>query len=304
MYKDLTVFLCRFMLAVMIFMPSVSMAADHCTNPDIYFFDKRCYVTDEQKRTSPYNAVVELDNGCTGTILNFGGRLVVHTAKHCVVDDAGILRDTIKVMTQTGKNISVKLKDWGDFDATGLDLDRSGDWAYYTIASADGDGVSWASLTDPEQLQERNAARVVGYGWLKIMADMEIRQFKQKYIKYLKYQHGVHSDGTEPQYGWYDGGLDVFGTYGSNFLWYLYENQRAYYNDIFRNKRLKVSNCIFTLDGDAVGCQIWGGNSGGGVFDSDGGLMGVLTGYDGIVGGKYHSSASGSETGIKNVTFF
>ena len=193
MYKYLTVFLCRFMLAGMMFMPSVSMAADSCTIPIHYTIDKRCYVTDAQKRTKPYNAVVELDNGCTGTILNFGGRLVVHTAKHCVVDDAGTVRDTITVMTQTGKKISVKLKDWGDFDATGLDLDRSGDWVYYTIASADGDGVSWASLTDSNRLQERNAARVVGYGWLKIMADMEISQFKQKYIKYLKYQHGVHS---------------------------------------------------------------------------------------------------------------
>ena len=60
MYKHLTVFLCRFMLAGMIFMPSVSMAADHCTNPKEYTIDKRCYVTDEQKKEKPYNAVVAL----------------------------------------------------------------------------------------------------------------------------------------------------------------------------------------------------------------------------------------------------
>ncbi len=306
MYKDLTVFLCRFMLAGMIFMPSVSMAADHCTNPDIYFFDKRCYVTDEQKRTSPYNAVVKLDNGCTGTILNFGGRLVVHTAKHCVVDDAGTVRDKITVMTQTGKILSVDFIRSGGFDVVNTPLDRSGDWAYYTISSADGDGIPWASLTDPDRLHKRNAARVVGYGLLKIMSDWEIKRFKQKYIDYLRAEEGINSNGIEPRYCFSDGGgVCVWSAYGYAFWEYLYNNERAYYNDIFNNDMLKVSKCVFTLDGDAVGCQIWGGNSGGGVFDSDGGLMGVLTGYMGIIGGGWdHSAAAGPETGIKNVTFF
>ncbi len=299
------------MASLLVFVPFMSMAADHCTNPDIYFFDKRCYVTDEQKRTSPYNAVVALVGGsgapyCTGTILNFGGRLVVHTAKHCVVDDAGTLRDKITVMTQTGKKISVKLKDWGSYDVVNSPLDRSDDWAYYTISSADGDGIPWASLTDPDRLHERNAARVVGYGGLKIMSDGEIKQFKQKYKDYLWAEEGIDSNSIEAQYCFSDGGgVCVWSTYGYAFWEYLYNNERAYYNDIFRNKRLKVSKCVFTLDGEAVGCQIWGGNSGGGVFDSDGGLMGVLTGYSGIIGGGWnHSSAAGRGSGIKNVTFF
>ena len=34
------------------------LAEDACTNPDKYTIDKRCYVTDEQKKEKPYNAVV------------------------------------------------------------------------------------------------------------------------------------------------------------------------------------------------------------------------------------------------------
>ena len=332
MYKHLTVFLCRFMLSGMMFTPSVSVAAgplmpiaeDSCTGSNDHTIDKRCYVTDEQKRTKPYNAVVALyddERGiyCTGTMLGIGGRLLVNTAKHCVADKDGNVAPTITVMTQTGKKLTVDLIQTTDHDAADLGPDRSDDWAYYIVPLQEAFSLARTSLTEHGPSNKivphsgnkyvphsgsSYSASVVGYGALKIMSDTEINLFKQKYIKYLKYQHGVSSNGTEPQYGWYDGGLYVFGTYGNSFLWYLYKNQRSYYNDIFRNKRLKVSKCVFRWTGIPYGCQIWGGNSGGGVFDSDGGLMGVLTGYDGIVGGKSHSSASGAETGIKNVTFF
>ena len=316
MYKYLTVFLCRFMLAGLMFMPSVSVAEDSCTGSNDHTIDKRCYVTEAQKQTKPYSAVVALyddERGiyCTGTMLGIDGGLFVNTAKHCVVDKDGNLAPTITVMTQTGKKLTVYLIQTTDHDAADLGLDRSDDWAYYMVFPTEAIGLARTSLTEhgPSNKYVPHSgsyysAYVVGYGLLKIMSDTEIDEFKQKYITYLQKQRGVRSNGTEPQYGWYDGGLYVYGTYGHNFLWYLYENQRSYYNDIFQNKMLKVSKCRFTWTGDAKGCQIWGGNSGGGVFDYFGNLMGVLTGYDAIVGGKYHSAASGPETCMKNVTFF
>ena len=61
--------------SLLFLMPFVAMAADdHCTKPDEYTIDKRCYVTDEQKSQKPYNSVVQViipdKNGiCTGTIV-------------------------------------------------------------------------------------------------------------------------------------------------------------------------------------------------------------------------------------------
>ena len=77
----------------------------------------------------------------------------------------------------------------------------------------------------------------------------------------------------------------------------------AYFRDLFLDKKLKVSHCYFTSSGDSVGCQIWGGNSGGGVFDDDGKLMGILTGYEAIIGGKNHAKASEADSSIVNVNF-
>ena len=60
-------------ISLLLFVPFMSMAADHCTNPKEYTVDKRCYVTDEQKKEKPYNAVVALidnvDPYFTGTIV-------------------------------------------------------------------------------------------------------------------------------------------------------------------------------------------------------------------------------------------
>ena len=50
------------MTSLFAFMSFASMAADHCTDPTNYKVDKRCYVTDEQKKVAPYNAVVALVN--------------------------------------------------------------------------------------------------------------------------------------------------------------------------------------------------------------------------------------------------
>lgn len=315
MYKHLTVFLCRFMLVGMIFMPSVSMAADHCTNPTEYRVDRRCYVTDEQKKEKPYNATVYLiESGCTGTIIKRKNNLYVYTAKHCVADKDGNVATSITVMTQTGKELSVYLIRYGDYDTTDSDYDRSGDWAVYSITSAH--EIASTNFTDKEghwwdlmQLFTYDA-QVIGYGVLKIMSDKEISNYKTKYLRYLKDEKGIIAKGDESQYG-FDGKGGVYAYYGDysgpyvvNFLDYLLDNDFEYYRDVFRNKKLKVSSCGFSAYGQSVGCQIWGGNSGGGVFDNEGNLMGILTGYRATIGGENHAAATSGIFEIQNVSFF
>ena len=322
MYKHLTMFLCRFMLAGMIFMPSVSMATDHCTNPTEYTVDKRCYVTDAQKRTKPYNAavaVVTIGGGyCTGTIIKWKNNLYVYTAKHCVADRFGSVADSITVRTQSDIEITANKNKFGDFDTVASDTsdrNRSGDWAIYSIASAH--QIASTNFTDKEghrwdlmQLFNYDA-KVIGYGALKIMSDKEISNYKTKYLRYLKDEKGIIAKGDERRYG-FDGKGGVYayhgdysGPYVVNFLDYLLDNDSEYYLDVFwnDNKKLKVSSCGFSASGQSVGCQIWGGNSGGGVFDKEGNLMGILAGYESTIGGENHAAASSGIFEIQNVSF-
>ena len=313
------------MASLFAFMPSVSMAAesmvtDHCTNPTEYTVDKRCYVTDAQKRTKPYNAVVALvddETGyvyCTGTIVkDKNGNPYLYTAKHCVADGLGIVADPITVRTQSDIKITADDPKTGGFDTVAKGRDRSEDWAIYSIPSAH--QIASTNLTDKEghwwdvaQLYNYDA-RVIGYGALKIMSDKEILNYKIKYLRYLRDEKGITATGNESQYG-FDGEGGVYAYYGDysgpyvvNFFDYLIDNDHEYYKEVFQNKKLKVSSCGFSASGQSVGCQIWGGNSGGGVFDKEGNLMGILAGYTATIGGENHAAASSGIFRIKNVSF-
>lgn len=307
-------------VSLSLFIPFVSMAADHCTNPEDYTVDKRCYVTDYQKRAKPYNAVVGtiryFEPYCTGTVIKWQDRLYVYTAKHCVVDENGVAADTIKIKTQSGEEIVVNKNKVGDNDVMSNNNNRAGDWAIYSVpakyniastnfSAANGD-IWWDLL----QLVKYDA-RVIGYGSLKIMSDSEIELYKQKYIKYLTNKQHIPSalaKNNEKIYG-FDGkgGINTYydeksNQYVANFLIDLASNDYAYYIDIFKNKELKVSYCKFSNTGQAIGCQIYGGNSGGGTFDNDGNLMGILTGYHSVIGGKNHAAAA-SGSSVINVNF-
>ena len=85
----------KIILLFLLFMPFCSWAGDICTNPEAYTVDKRCYVTEEQKKEKPYNAVATfiLADGrthCSGTIVKRQGLTqddvgyFLYTAKHCV----------------------------------------------------------------------------------------------------------------------------------------------------------------------------------------------------------------------------
>lgn len=305
------------MTSLFAFMPFASMAADHCTNPKEYTVDKRCYVTDEQKKEKPYNAVVALVNRnhvyCTGTIIKWKNNLYVYTAKHCVVDKSGGASYTIKIRTQSGTEFIAQKNKIGNFDTVANGPNRSEDWAIYSVPSTY--NIASTNFTDKEghwwdimQLFKYDA-QVIGYGALKIMSDKEISNYKTKYLRYLKDEKGIIAKGDESRYG-FDGKGGVYAYYGDysgpyvvNFLKYLAGNDSEYYRDVFRNTKLKVSSCGFSASGQSVGCQIWGGNSGGGVFDKNGNLMGILAGYEPTIGGENHAAASSGISEIRNVSF-
>ena len=53
---------------------------------------------------------------------------------------------------------------------------------------------------------------------------------------------------------------------------------------VFNDDNLKESKCMYTNDDKAIGCQGWNGDSGGGIFDRSGNLMGIATGGTPVIG--------------------
>lgn len=296
MYKNLFVFLCCFMLAGMTFMPFVSMAADHCTNPTEYTVDKRCYVTDAQKRRYPYKAVVALvrNSGapyCTGTIVKGkNGRPYLYTAKHCTGDRNYVVQSELEIKLQDGRKLSVTKNNVGNYNIE-TDKNLHGDWAIYSIAQSDVPMVEKSSKWEigVAPLEPYYDATNVGYGALKIMSDAEIRYFKSKYITYLKDKKNIDSNGDEDTYGFRDGGVDTYNNaYVKNFLTDNDDYWDSLKGDI---SKLKLSHCTYSGTGRVVGCQAWSGNSGGPIFDDRGNIMGIRTRSGLIIGGSGHAGS-------------
>ena len=261
-----------FFLSVLLCRP-VFAVGDACTDPDEYTIDKRCYVTEEQKLQSPYNAVVATlkDGGiwCTGTIVkNRNDKLYMFTAKHCVVDkQTGDSADILQIQTQSGEQIAVNKMMVGGYKPGHAALNDYGQWDRSTdlvvYAFPDGyDNLASTQISNKQGTKTMNLgtktydARVVGYGVLKIMSDQEIDDFKQKYIEFLTTATGTKPDGSETQYGFKSGGIQTYGNaYIVNFLGSL---DSDYYIDIFKDLGLKVSRCMFAGSGLDINCQIWG----------------------------------------------
>ena len=55
------------------------------------------------------------------------------------------------------------------------------------------------------------------------------------------------------------------------------------------NSKLKLSHCTYSGTGRKIGCQGWGGNSGGPIFDDRGNIMGIHTRGNRIIGGSEHA---------------
>lgn len=341
---------------LIVLMPTVCLGLDDaCTKPSEFTIDKRCYVTEEQKKTYPYNTVVALINQddvyCTGTIISeFNPSIIkrVYTAKHCTdVNDDNVPDETITIKTQDGATYEATNKyipptaAYGNYDIAKDNL-YSGDWAKYSLfdvpddlpfttfttrhsgtlgkreATAENSSVLEALLPTImayKMLFEDNNfnAQVVGYGSLKIMSDKEIQDFKDKYTKFLEtslddavrevYEaDDLSEDEMQKKIDWYktddyNTGFEGDGVYTKNpivkkFIYGILENALSYdeMDDIFFDgKQLKTSLCQLNVDGYKQGCQSWGGNSGGPIFDKDGRLMGIHTRGNSIIGGGRHA---------------
>ena len=282
----------------LLFVPNFCWALDDaCTKPDEYTIDKRCYVTDAQKKTKPYNAVVALlDNDyngfCTGTMVRYNGGYYLYTAKHCTAYSKACTDPYLRVGKMAG-TLAIKLQDDTILDvalnAAGCDTVDSDDWAIYEIVNDDNDKIAYVETSNKTKWSNKDyGAKLVGYGSLKIMSDKEINEFKEIYSGYLKNRKNIKSDGSEIKYGWLYNGVNTDNEYVEVFIANM---STSYFQRIFEdNKYLKVSNCIYSGKSERKGCQSWGGNSGGGVFDDEGNLMAIHSSGYHIIGGVYHAS--------------
>lgn len=271
------------------------MAADYCTNPTEYTIDRRCYVTEEQKKEKPYSATVgfgDVDGAfaCSGTIVKNRGFFYIYTAKHCVDNKDGSVKKQINVTMQSGKKITAELSkfgDWTEKDST----NSNGDWAVYEIEPNAMYSSDVADMLDGAYVKiigvvgkDYYEARLIGYGGLPILSDQEILDFKNRYIKLLQETEKINiaeaDKETLTNYGLHGSIIDISPDYNN---WIRVFNELTDCDTFLStiDPYLKVSYCSYSdtrwKTGNMYRCQSWLGNSGGGIFDEFGNLIGMLT---------------------------
>jgi len=296
-----------FLFLLCLLLPMELSAVDHCTDPRQYTVDRRCYVPDSVKDTKPYSAVVALIDDtkfvfCSGTIVqDEDGGVFLYTAKHCAdMNKDGVLTKNITFRLYNGKkyDVTVNKNDctYGKYN-TQTKAGTSGDWLMCRLKVTDIPMINRTGKyrfgIDP--FVPKYDVKLVGFGALKVMSDQEIQKFKQKYIEYLS-ERRIHLNGTESKYGWrQDGGLWIENDYVKDFITMLSKKEPKYYRDIFKDTDdLKVSGCEYSTVGKAYNCQGWGGNSGGGIFDKNGNIVGIHTRGLKVVGGTGHAESTGN----------
>ena len=304
--------------------PMTVRADDACTHPEKYTTDRRCYATDAQKKQAPYNAVVLVGGVCTGTLVRetafgFLPNTLLFTAAHCTnIDNDDKPNKTLWITLQDGRSFDVEFVSMGKYDlgAKSTTAQESlSDWAIYkfpislymsTTTTADGDVEYRVSeniphvesvMVRPNELPRGSAVSVVGYGALKIMSDDEISEFQNNYIEYLNSQ-GVGSMPADTREAASEYGMDA----DTNALYINHAKVTEYLQNTFTDPtgkkrsinstitdyRLKISQCRYQ---DASNpCHSWHGNSGGPIFDTDGNIVGIVSGGTSYIGGKQHAN--------------
>ncbi len=285
-----------FLLCSFLFV-SASFGADRCSASDkTYDADKRCYVSKELFTKTPYNAAAHLlfspmiqDYYCSGVIVKEKGKLYLYTVKHCVDENNGDYR----------KNVYVKLPGNGKvITARKYQIYPSEDFAIYSID--DDVDMPFVELSqkfygDDIFYEDEQKVRVIGYGTLKIMTDEEIEEVRQKYVFFLQNKKGriVPNDYAKEGFAIQ---IEDDKHYNSarEFLKYLVNNENDYYESVFQDHALKVSECTYTQVDGFSGCQVWGANSGSGLYDEDNKVEGFVATGTQIIGGKYHAGLVGT----------
>ncbi len=230
---------------------------------NLYTWDRRCYLTEEQTSRAPYNAIVALiepKDGfiyCTGTIVKNpnDGKLYVYTAAHCT--------------KRTDTNpIRVKMQNGNEMDCepayVGLGSARN-DVAIYKIPKEHENDVPFVT-TDS---MYSGYVEIIGYGSLPIMSNNQIKAF-----------HQAHADKLQE--------LDV-----DQNDFYNFSIRGELYQTLPEDSHLKGSfHCYLTQGPEPFDkeryCQAWHGNSGGPIFDENGKLVAILTGgYENLTENKY-----------------
>lgn len=220
---------------------------------ELYTWDRRCYLTEEQTSKAPYNAIVALtkpEDGfvyCTGTIVKNpnDGKLYVYTAAHCT--------------NRTGANpIHVRMQDGNEMDCepayVGFGSDDS-DVAMYKISKEYENDVPFVTTGN----MQSGYVEIIGYGSLPIMNNNQIKAF-----------HQTHADKLRE--------LDV-----DQNDFYNFSIRSELYTTLPKDSHLKGSfHCYLAQDAEPFDkehhCQSWHGNSGGPIFDENGKLVAILTG--------------------------
>lgn len=239
---------------------------------DTYTIDQREYVS---RAAPPYSSIVRFggDNPyCTGTLTANG---IVVTAKHCILDKNNWIKSPYDIHVDhatygplvlgmgpmTG---NTNLYPRGNFD---LSAGLVGDWAFLSPRMDVISDVNVARFSGNAPVD----VIVAGYGALKILSDQEIQNVRRAYMEYLR---GTSFLGAaNPMY--YFGGEDVetYTSTGLGFVWAVSQGKIPDVSpDVFRdNNALKISRCraqseLNSDESNLIGCQGWGGNSGGPVF--------------------------------------
>ena len=309
-----------------------------------YTIDRRCYVTDEQKKQTPYNAVVGIINNkneifCTGTIFRDNetvGNISrvegahVFTAAHCVKNKPQQMR----IRLQNNKEIIAEKVNIGTIPEertfVGWDNRYKGfDWAVYKIPENEQNNVNYVDI-DTKKTSGRlhgpssnQQIKVIGYGAASIMSDKEIKNYRLAYIEFLKTEkineiaendkkcenlkgsdkyddclrridnmnmhldrevNWLKQDGEKvfPYFSPHDGAMGVMNDPRANKYFIKFTKEHPLEINV---DTLKESLCYIGSDKDF--CQVWGGNSGGGIFVNNK-LMGIVSQAASGIGGSRH----------------
>lgn len=285
------------LLLMLCYMPVVASAADYCTDPEKYTVDRRCYVTNEQKKEKPYSAVVTFINkngytSCSGTIVKRQGLksdssgYFLYTAKHCTdYNHDNLPDDALRIKLPDNREFDALLLKYGD--SASEDSAQTSDWAIYSIVSNDSELENSFVKLNTSFMRGKHNTRVIGYGHLKIMSDEDIEKFKDEYVQFLiNLNWGERDDNgnliLSQDSGFYpDGGMR-----GAYVMMFANKNK-------FNDDELKVSYCTSFRDASFSDCQGWSGNSGGGAFDDDGDLMWIITLGNYTIGSDEHAGITG-----------
>ena len=269
----------RIFAFLLLFIPTFCLA-DACTNQNEYTIDKRCYVTDSIWKNRPYKHILKMyDNAenivfCTANMV--AGKIV--TAKHCV-ENKDV--SNITFIAHTGTRISVQYinTETNLYDYAPI----SQDWVVLTPKAEFQNFVKENSIYNVQDFSDfaDSSFVIIGYGGLKILNDKEIKNLKKAYFEYLQATDAANSSIKDDKTASVN---QKIGGFKDAITSYLHKYGFNSAEDVFMDtNKMKLSICAYVenlseLNMISAKCQVWAGNSGGGLY----GIRNVITKTDAV----------------------